>query len=300
MIEKIRYILYRIRWAFADIYHRRPIHLDLEVTTICNHQCVYCFHSLENVGFRLGEMDCEKAIAILEDAYNSGCRSVKFNLRGEPLLYKSLPKLCEVARGLGYIDIMINTNLDVNYALVAKAIESGLNNICVSFNATTEEGYKRMHGKNADFYGVLSNIFMLSGRKNDIRLSINCHLNKLNKEECFEDHFGGLRRGYKINYKMIMDREGVEKVSIFSHRKNKRYCGHINRRMVVTLNGNIYPCCVCYKEPKDIRVGKWRKSGDLLKAWNSLWLKVLRRDIRSGKYYSQIETCKNCTSEKRK
>ena len=110
--KALSFILYRFKWNFfpkIGFVSQYPLHVDIEVTNRCNLKCTMCIKSSEKDQGNQGDIDLSMAYHILE-AIGGKVYSVKFNWRGEPLLYKNLPQLVAYAKFLGIPEVQINTN----------------------------------------------------------------------------------------------------------------------------------------------------------------------------------------------
>lgn len=136
-----------------------PIHLDIESTNACNLRCPFCAVTFKNWGpYRRGYMDLSLFKRIIDEGVENGLCSVKFSLRGEPMLH---PKLCEMvryAKEKGVIDIYFNTNATLlNERKINQLIDAGLDRISVSFEGITREIYES-YRVGASYEEVLSNV----------------------------------------------------------------------------------------------------------------------------------------------
>lgn len=133
-----------------------PLHLDIEVTSVCNLKCPFCATTYSK--FNNGFMEWEIAKKILDEAGENGLYACKFNFRGEPLLHKELGRFIEYAKKKEIIDVFFNTNAVLLTEEKAKMlIDSGLDRFTVSF-----EGFeKNLYEKNrvgAKFDKVVANV----------------------------------------------------------------------------------------------------------------------------------------------
>ena len=248
----MKYYFYRLMWHIAPFLpYGKIVHLDLELNNTCNQKCIMCWHS--------GEPPFEKHIMPLTNAYawlryyrEKGALSVKFNLRGEPLLYKNLTKVVRYAKELGYVDIMINTNGQLLTGEKMRFLnEAGLTTCIVSFDSFLTETYEKIHNcSHAGYMNLHNNLERISEIEDlSCNVKLNYHINKLNEYEPRLEKY----MGFPMVYRNTMKREG-EDISIKKKRKRKRVCPHMMRRVTVLSNGTEYPCCVCYNEPEDIKI----------------------------------------------
>jgi len=285
-----KYYIYRLQWWFRGfLRYDLPIHIDIELNNNCNQACVSCWHSKpEERKFEIAQMPWEDVERILW-YFSKTAKSVKFNLRGEPALAVTLIPAIKLAKQLGYIDVMINTNLTMVPQLLDEILDAGIDTIIVSVDASDVGTYQRLHGSTPDqFYRMRSNIAYLHQLKRfnklKARVRLNFHKNALN----WDDDFAVFKKHYpefKIVERYTERREGSDISNTPKRRKRKKMCPHMNRRVTHLANGKVYPCCVCYNEPEDIQIG--------IKGYVS-WGK--RHELRRIYDIDMPETCRNCTS----
>lgn len=88
--------------------------LWLELTQICNQQCLHCYANCPRNEIRREESDnvlsLEQWQKVIKEAFTLGCRRIQFT-GGEPMLFgKDIFKLIQTARELGYVAVEIFTN----------------------------------------------------------------------------------------------------------------------------------------------------------------------------------------------
>lgn len=115
-------------YSFADI-------VFLEVTRSCNLRCRHC---LNNSGDSIpNELSQKELINLIKELANKGVQDIRFT-GGEPLLYKGIYELIEVASNNG-----VYTSIGTNGTLITKSVakklkNSGLNKAIVSIDGTKE------------------------------------------------------------------------------------------------------------------------------------------------------------------
>jgi MoaA/NifB/PqqE/SkfB family radical SAM enzyme len=285
-MNKIKYYIYRFQWWISQYIYIKPIHLDLELTNRCNQKCITCWHS-GTPSFKLGDMDFVLADNLISEYARKGYKSIKFNLRGEPMVYKYILPRILWAKNCGYVDLMINSNGVLITPEVFDSLKKhGLTTLIISVDAFTHATYEELHGVSLNQYLRLKqNIDYIRTAKGNMRVVLNFHVNTINRREVNE-----FRRLYEkdfiLNITGTMNREGAH-ISEFKPKRSwpmksrKKICPHMMRRTAVLVNGKTYPCCVCYNEPDDI----------LIK--NEHDRKVLIDNYKKGIY---TDSCKYCTS----
>ncbi|MBA7707214.1 PqqA peptide cyclase [subsurface metagenome] len=157
-----RFREYRRRWheyPLNFIVGEFPIHLDIESTNACNLRCPFCGVTLKNWGpYRRGYMDLALFQRIIDEGVENGLCSVKFSLRGEPMLHPKLGEMVRYAKERGILDVYFNTNATLlNEDKINQLIDAGLDRISISFEGITREVYES-YRVGASYEEVLSNI----------------------------------------------------------------------------------------------------------------------------------------------
>ena len=157
-----RFLEYRRRWyeyPLNFIVGEFPIHLDIETTNACNLHCPFCAVTFNNWGpYRRGYMELALFRKIIDEGVENGLCSVKFSLRGEPMLHPKLFEMIRYAKEKGIMDIYINTNATLLHEdKINQLIDAGLDRISVSFEGITKEVYES-YRVGANYEKVLSNI----------------------------------------------------------------------------------------------------------------------------------------------
>lgn len=135
-----------------------PIHLDIEVTSLCNLRCPFCATTYRAAGVKNGFMKWKTLKRVLDQAGEYGAYACKFNMRGEPLLHKELGKFIKYAKKKGIIDVFFNTNaVLLNEEKARMLIDSGLDRLTVSFEGFDKATYEK-NRIGANFEEVVANV----------------------------------------------------------------------------------------------------------------------------------------------
>ncbi len=143
----------------------------LELTNRCNFTCTHCY---SGSGPTAGDDDCltvRDYEAVLEKARARGCRSVQF-IGGEPTLNKGLPALIEKARGFGYEQVEVFTNLfSISEALWQTFSEHKVE-LATSFYSASPEVFDAVTQRKGSFGRVLKNLQLAVERGLTVRVGI--------------------------------------------------------------------------------------------------------------------------------
>ncbi len=132
--------------------------LRLELSNICNHQCIFCLHNKMKQIRRQGEMKEELVYRLIKEYAEEGGQKIGLFMNGEPFISRNLPqyiKFCKES-GIGYVFITTNGAL-ANEENLKAVFDSGLDSIKFSINAGSRTTYQKVHGKD-DFDKVFQNL----------------------------------------------------------------------------------------------------------------------------------------------
>ena len=114
--------------------YRRPVQMNLELTTKCPLHCPQCYVHL-NTG---EELPREEALYWLREAARSGVRHVNLS-GGETLCYPYLDDLLRECRSLGLVSNIALSGAYVTRRRLGELLEAGADRIFVSLNGSTRE-----------------------------------------------------------------------------------------------------------------------------------------------------------------
>lgn len=237
-----------------------------------------------------------------------GVLSFKPNWRGEALIHSDIWDILEYALGLGFVDILINTNLSVHISDAELSILAKVPTIKVSIDSVTNYKVARRGG---DLDLVLTNMVRL-GRMGK-RLSTNRHESSVTEpwdeyrtaffdayarkwEELFPgEHRAAVKAFQRIKMHNSVAKQRNHQTNMFIGKQGgeRKYCGMPSRRMLISgTTQRIYPCCVPYAEADDMAIGNEPTS--LQDAWKSQAMQRIRQELKAGN--NPTMTCQNCVS----
>ena len=85
-----------------------PIHLEVDLTNICNHSCYFC-NCADTLASDNSILKYEILIERLKEAYNMGSRGISFTGGGEPVMHPKFAEISRVCKDIGY-DLGLITN----------------------------------------------------------------------------------------------------------------------------------------------------------------------------------------------
>lgn len=134
--KRIAYIVNRYQWKK---YPRKkvppfPLNIDIEVSSKCQLKCDHCFRQYMEIGEN-DFMDFEVYKKIVIECGREGLFTLKFSMRGEPLLHPNIVEMVDFAKKQGIKEIWINTNGGpLNENLAKGILNAGVDWITMSFD----------------------------------------------------------------------------------------------------------------------------------------------------------------------
>lgn len=273
-----------------------PHNMMVEISSICNHRCVFCGYKDMLRHGKMADMNFTKKV--IREAYSYGTREIGFYLFGEPFLNPDLAEYVRFCKQIGFEYIYITTNgSEASPEKLKKVIEAGLNSIKFSVNAAGYETYKKIHGKD-DYEKVKRNIIWLRRYldKNGIELKvfislIKCKLNE-GDEITIHDEFGA----YVDNiYIYECGNQGGSMVKLMKQGvvdnvlPAKMPCEMVFNRLHITAEGYLDACCA---DKDGYLVVADLHEMSLYDAWNCDAMVSLRQQHLEGNIGNNM--CYNC------
>ena len=134
------YIKNRIQWKY---YPRKkvlpfPLNIDIEVSSKCQIKCDHCFRQYMDIGEN-DFMPMDMYRKIVDECKREGLFTLKFSMRGEPLLHPDIVEMVRYAKQSGIKEVWINTNGGpITEQLAHGLIKAGIDWITMSFDGLDE------------------------------------------------------------------------------------------------------------------------------------------------------------------
>ena len=286
-MEKIeRYKQYRKLWTDTAKNLKAPpvpIHIDLELTKVCNLKCAMCPASTQKDN---GMMDFHLAQSILKEAAEIGVSSIKMNWRGEPTLYPHFEQISRVAHSLGFVDIMLNTNGMYVNNNIKIALYNYYTTVVFSIDAYDTQIFRQCRsGASPDL--IYRNFQEIAEHRqkynkpeflvlNHVRQKINWGEYNILKELCE-------RKDIKFRAMLAFPRTDIE-LHDEEHKPNilgRKQCSFPFQRLTIAWNGNVYPCCCLWCEEDGESFGNV-KVDSLMSIWDGDKLNDIREQEKRG------------------
>ena len=317
---------YREAWsAAAEQTPPVPLNIDIELASICNLSCPFCFISdgsfdemitspSDDGKSRRRLMPTKMALRIVEQSAVVGVPALKFNWRGESTLHPDYSSILVAARAMcgyhksphlpddldygpyckpAFFDILVNTNANCQDRAIDGLMAA--TKVMVSLDSLVPGTYAimRRRGNLERAKGVIYELI----RRRHPNLWIRRVLTNENKSEPFYDQvreaFG---RSVHVSEHFCIDRNAVSNYETAECRHDllpRTYCKYPSQRIVIASTGLCYPCCIDLHETMPI--GDIRKQS-LLDIWRGEAMQRLRLGLKGDHPSQWSETCRKCES----
>lgn len=277
-------------------YRHSPRHVWIENTNICNAVCSFCPH--ENMKRKQGVMDFDLYKKIIDEiAALSTVTVASIHGFGEPLLDKQFIQRIEYAKKKNLPYVSTNTNASfLNEEISRKIIESGLNEIYISFDSATEENYRKIRN-GINFHEVEENIKFLCAQKKKNNLKkpfiylsfVTCEENK-NEVKLYQRKWKSIVDGISIS--ILHNWAGFTIENWYKNGMRRDPCRAIWTDMNIHWDGSVPLCCYDYETATVLGDIKRQSITDI---WNGDIVNTLREDHKRG-WFENINTCRNCVA----
>ncbi len=275
-------------------YREKPIFALLEVSSICNVRCPFCYQS--DPTFRtkefMGIIDTNLAFKIIDEIDEMHIRGLTIASRGEPLLCEDLDKILKhIETKNNILELKINTNAKrLTEDKLRMLINSPINILIISTDHYEKEPYEKYrHG--ANYENFISNITRI--KEQIIKYKrVNTLYTRASGVAVDKDMDLKEYNEFYLNY---FDESGTTKMSerwdTYNNEINEsdlRPCGLPFERLYIWYNGITNPCDNDYKSllsPGNL------KTTSLKECWNNL--SELREIMLTGKRQTQTP-CDRC------
>lgn len=131
------YVWDRLCWRFYPQFHyvsEFPLNIDIEASSRCNLKCTHCFRQYMNIGEQQ-DMNFWLFVKIAQECGDNGLHTMKFSMRGEPLINPDIIRMIIYAKQSGIREVWLNTNgVNLTDKMAFRLIGSGLDWLTVSFD----------------------------------------------------------------------------------------------------------------------------------------------------------------------
>jgi radical SAM protein with 4Fe4S-binding SPASM domain len=306
VLNALRYHAYRFQYRFGrNLPLRRPVDVSLELSSICNMRCSYCYHAdQKNLPFRAKVMEYGTASRILHQAAALGVPALKFNWKGESSVnpyFEDITAMAKrLAHGSTFQERISNSNFKfdsrrddifhgfANQTLVKVSMDSFVKSV---FETQRNGGVHEVTIGNIErFYNHPARI------KSGTRLVIQAVRTKLNADE---DIAAEVKRrwpeaGVSIR-DMVAGRVERDLEQYEARRRDaseRQSCLQAHVRVIFNHAGLAFPCCPDIGEK--LVIGDINKQS-LAEIFNGEAARRLRSDLKTGRAF-EGDPCRGCSS----
>ncbi len=287
------YDAYRKKWYDYPkkyIVSEFPLHIDIETTNACNLKCIMCIWREQEK--KIGYMEWDLFTKIIDECAKYNLPSVKFNLRGEPLLDKRIVEMVRYAKKRGIIEVQFNTNgLLLNERLGIQLINAGLDRIVFSVDGATKETYEKIR-KGGNYEKLVKNINTFVRMRNDLGKKRPCTRVQM---VVLEDTKSQIDQ-FIEQWKNIVNRIALIRKRSFESKGNPEGfpCPQLWQRLVVQWNGKVKMCCSDWTGESILGDVRRERLYDI---WHSDKLKKIRQ-LHRKRQFGQLIACRKCEVNK--
>lgn len=282
------FLLNRIQWYLYPHFKHVPdfpIHVDFEVSSICNLKCPMCYRphrSDKNDGL----MDFDFFKKAVDECARHGLYSIRLSWRGEPTLHPSLADMVAYAKKAGIKEVsFISNGVKLQGDLAHALVEAGLDYFSVSIDGTDKTYEKiRYPSKFPEIVSKLRNMRALREKtgKGFPRIRINSVWSAVEKnaDEYFSI-FSPIVDYITINpdYDHSSKDSGINPAHV---------CQYLYQRMTVMWDGTV-PLCICDKS-KEVILGNIATH-----SLHDMWRGEVMQKTRQQQIEGKTDTIAPCT-----
>lgn len=304
MNKPLSNLIYRLKYRYAPYLKlTRPVDISLELSSVCNQRCGYCYHADQNgLPFVKGMMNFDTAALIITDAATLKVNSLKFNYRGEATVNPDFSRILSFAHQHSnketFIDLILNSNFkfDSNKEEIFEAM-CKMTKVKISFDSFNPDV---MHAQRAGSIHSLAmkNIDILYHHplRKKTKIVIQAVRTNLNKDE---DIYGQAKKRWpeaEVSIRdMVAGRVNSDLTSL-EHRKrdfeNRQSCIQAHARLIFDWKGNAQACCP--DTGSKIQFGNIHEK-TIYEIFNSNEAKLLRKSLLNKTAFNN-DPCKSCSS----
>jgi len=276
-----------------------PREIFLDLTSFCNHACVFCSNPLIK---NKKTMEAPMVHRVLQEAYDCGVRDLGLYATGESFLVKDLSKYVKLAKQIGFDYLFLTSNGALATPDRAKdVLDAGLDSIKFSIAAGTRETYKQIQGYD-DFDKVIQNLSWISNYRKTSGLKYRIYVTMVYTS--FTEHEIETLRDIVIPYIDEWDPHPLNNQCGNLYENNKlgaiesgsprargkvEICFQPFKGFTITPEGYVSACVLDYS--KDLIVGDLNTS-----SLKEIWSNDIYKDFRRRHLQKQLTglICHNC------
>ena len=294
------------------IHWGRPMAVSIEPTTACNLRCPQCPSGLRQFSRPQGNINLEMNRQIL-DKMGGSLQYINYYFQGEPFINPNFLKLVKEARKRNIYTVTSTNAHFISEKKAEEIVESGLNEIIISIDGTTQETYEkyRIEGQLTKVLEGTKNLVAAKKKKGASSplltfqfLIVRYNESQIDKLHEMAEEIGVDRVSLKTvqiydfenGHPLIPENEQYSRYkkkpdgSFELKNKFKNRCWRMWSSCVFTWDGKVVPCC--FDKDAQHQMGEIDQS-TFKTIWKSAIYKEFRKKLMQDR--QQIEICKNCS-----
>lgn len=292
----LKYAWNRFRWHYYpkhNIIPDFPLHVDLELSSLCNMRCPMCYTTTdlfkERVDRTMMSLDLFKKL--VDEGVKNNLYSIRMSLRGEPLAHPKFMEMLRYAKKAGIPEVSSLTNaMKLTEPMFEEMIDLGLDWLTISCDGWGETYDKiRYPAKWNEFYAKVKAFSAIKRRRGSVKpvLKIQSVWPAIEKDpahffELFSPHVDEVASNPLIDF--LREDIDIPYIPNFT-------CAYLWQRMSVGADGTILLCQS--DEMEEMTLGD-AKRDSLRDVWHGAKLAEIRRLHLEHKGTS-IKPCSACT-----
>ena len=293
--------LYRELWKKTESYDLLtsfPLHLDIELSGVCNLKCDFCFQN-GLIKEPLGLMKYSLFKKIIDEGTDKGLCAIKLQVRGESFLNPKLFECISYAKKKGVMDVQLTTNgTFLSEENINKILDSELDIIILSVDSNHESSYDKKYEKKS--YSIVEqNIKRLLNIRNQkkqkrpwVRLKTSVFENKM---DVYQKAKNDIKKSFSEADAIIISRIHNLKNDMPAYpdlfdNYIMEPCSYLMQRLTIFWNGDITVCCMDYNN--QFQLGNIYNNS-IEDIWMSDKLNRFRL-LHANNKRKSMEICKNC------
>ncbi|MBF0363036.1 MAG: radical SAM protein [Oligoflexia bacterium] len=298
----IPYLWNRYQWYHnpkALTLSKYPLHVDVEISSICNMKCPMCYTNTEIFNKRVSKtlMNFELFKKIIDESANHNLFSIRLSLRGEALLNPNFLEMIKYAKEMGIKEVSTLTNgLLLDEDLFMGMVRNGLDWLTISIDGWGEK-YEQIR-KPAKFDEIYKRIMTFYEIKKKIK-SVKPVIKVQSVWPAIQEnpeYFYSLFRPYvdEVASNPLID--FLREDSDISY-DEKFTCPYVWQRISIGADGNIL-MCQC-DEMEENLLGNVSVDS-IYNIWNGEELNNVRQIHKQKKGHLVFNPCKHCSYPRKK
>ncbi len=285
-----------------------PFAISIEPTNYCQLHCLECPVGTNELSRPKAYMELSVFKSIIDSVYPY-VFYLNLYAQGEPLLHSEIIEMISYARSKNFYVVLSTNGMLLDDTMAEKIVQSGLSKIVISmdgFSQQTYEAYRKGGELSRIKYGIeaLSKI-KKQLKKNNPKLVVQALVTSHNEHElnaikewvCSLNNVKFVKKSLQIykNFNLLPKQESYKRYRFSENQWNrkKKYlnrCFRIWSQCVITVQGDVVPCC--FDKKAQYVMGNVNNQS-LNELWRNEAFQRFRKAVLENR--RQFLICQNCT-----